>query len=532
MKKLYFVFLLIFIYIFSLNVFADGGHGGHGGSTSLNQAEKLLNYVCDSAKKGGQLLYGLGEDVIYGIDNAYAIYLYQFVPESELSMGQKQLIAHFTDINDGSENPSIVFDIDDSFNWTIKDEFKADYDSLIDKLCTNINNQYLLYPTHDGNFINKFNYPNFNPQNAIDSLSYYNGDDFPLYCERGGVKFYSVSLENLDNNSNTDADGFIFNNGDWNYIVEYWDIYVSHGYLPNVNNANILCSFNVYSNNVKYNQRDSFKYQWGSSIFPQPFYIYPYYYYDYWEPGYCRDVSCLIGKTDIPMLFFRDYTSYSNFYNSKQAIPINFSGLDIPENFDYSDFFRNIDSDLIDNTHSLNELYSYLSNEFSKKIDQINDNLKDTNSLLREIRNFIRDDIVDTFGTRTSNGPKVYDILLSILQGVNPDSDLISTNMNTILQDPSLKNRLKHIFPFGVFQDCNDLIDYFANIPIKSPRFEFNVDLFHNEVNDYQEIVIDLEEIPHIDIFRAIWFFMIIILLNLGLLALEYKFLCMFFGGG
>ena len=539
MKKFYFILTLLclfsFSFLISFNVFAqDGAPDGSHGSVSYNQKDKTMNFFMSAGESAGQLFYGLGEDVVNGVDNAYAVWLYQFKPESELSMGEKQLINHFCDIDEGNEDASVIFDIDDSFNFTLKDEYQEDCDSIMDSVVTSINNQYLLYPTKSGDFINKIGYPDFNIQDAKDSLSSYNGDDFPLYCYRSSNRFYSCSLENLNGDSSIDCDGFIFNYGDWAYLCNHWDIFVNYGYLPNVNDQGVNCAFYVYSNSVRFDQRSSFKYNWGSDIFPQPFYVYAYRYYDYWYPNNAQDVTFILGKSDIPMLFFRDFTSYNNFYNSKQSIPYDFSGLDFPENFDYSEFFRNIDNDLVDNTHNLEELYSYLSTELKDSIDRINDSLKDTNSILKEIRDLIGDKWDRSLGKNVLDYlPDIVDKLEDIywdVHALNPDN--VQQLTETILQDSSLENRLKHIFPFGVFQDFKDLSEVLAGVEQKELVFTFTTQHFYwGSDSGETTIEINISELPAFNVVKSMINFFVICLFNYSMARIEFKFISVFFGG-
>lgn len=528
---LLFIAFFLGVLIFALESLAapSGESGSHHNSTSSNDA-KLLNYVSESGAENGQLLFGLGNDVLNGVEDAYTSFLYYFVPESALTPAEKEILGYFDNINDGSLNPSVIFNIDDSFNWTIKDEYKTDYDSLINKLCTNINNQYLLYPTKSGDFINNLAYPDFNVNNAKDSLSYYNGDDFPIYFYRFGGQYYSLSLENITNNSDIDCDGFIFRSGDWSFLVDNWDTYVQHGYIPKKNGNELNCAFNIYANGTDYSYPVSnFKYKNDSyNITPNPFYIYTYSYRDYWYSNQPENVTCLIGKSDIPMLFFRDFTAYTTFYNNKMAIPFDFSGLDLPDNFDYTQFFKSIDRNLIDTEHSLDVLYSYLNEELSKQIQEIIDSQRTTNELLLALLRYYDKNIV-------KDGENITEILLDINESIknigSPDEEEVSTFLDTILQDESIENRLKHIFPFGVFQDSKDLLDKFTEIGVLEPRWDFrmNIGLFEEK---YVDFTLDLTTIPEINTFKSFWFFFILLSFNILCLCIEYKFLCMFMGGG
>lgn len=357
------------------------------------------------------------------------------------------------------------------------------------------------------------------------------GEIFPIYYYRWRSAFRSCSFQN-EPSDNVCVDGLVLDSyqssENWSNFVTNVDFYAHYGYLPEGSPVTI---FNFYYNGVKVNAPFYHILQHTSS-FPS--------YLEIWGYDTIRDEgircqSALFGTDGDVFLFYRSQAAYLKYnqMSTKSVLPYDFS-INFP-NTDFSDLdFSQILKVIRDNgvleTHNIQELYKRLNESITQGIQEIVDAQKSTNELLLALLRYYDKNIVQ-------DGKNITDILVSIYNKINdmysaPDDEDIVAYFDTILEDGSIENRLKHIFPFGYFQDCSDLLNRFAEIPILDPRWEFNVDLLHSETEDYSLIVIDLRDIPEIETFRSIFFFVVLLSLHLGCLFLEYKFLCIFFGGG
>ena len=341
----------------------------------------------------------------------------------------------------------------------------------------------------------------------------------PIYFYRVASRYYCANLNEID--------GLVLYSGNWNYFVSNINYFISNGYFQS--------GYEMYAkpmkNGSRYNNFD--KVSGGDPNVPNPFLItFPVYGSDngvfVWQAGFFAEDyinSCI--------LVFRNDSAYLKFLNSssKSIMPYDFSSLypDIDfSSMDFSDILKAIRDNGVLESNNIQEIYKRLNETISNGIQDIIDSQKTANELLLALLRYYDKNIV-------KEGENITEILLDINESIknisSPDEEEISTYLDTIIQDPSLENRLKHIFPFGVFQDIKDLTDLLDEVTIVEPRWDFrlNVGLFEEKYIDY---TIDLTTVPEIEIFRSFWFFFILLSFNILCLGIEYKFLCMFMGGG
>lgn len=469
--------------------------------------DNIFFNAADGFAKGIGVLTGLPID---GIDSAV--------------IGSSGVLYDFTyqDLEDAYKNNDLSF-FQAHLNITGDDYSSLDdvLRPLCDDVIANIDNNMYVYTcprvSHVVDFINL----KLNGQDILNMILGQFGHDenniYPIYYYRWRDSWGATSLLDINGNNLT-VDGLILDYGSWSDFINNSSFYNLHGYLPE--NCSIT-NFNFYSNGVKVNAPFRHYLNGGLSMFPSHLEIWPY---DIISGEGVRCSSALFSLSgDKQIIFFRTQSAYQNWFNNNSDVyvmPFDFTGFDMSD-IDFSDLIRVIENNggLIGN--NISELYKHLSLDLEKYFDKLIIIQSNTNELLV---NGFRDVVYH------------LDDIISVINKINsaPSDDEkneISSTFDTILQDGSFENRLKHIFPFGYFQDTLDLIGYFEDIAVLNPRWEFNVDLFHSDINDYQVITVDLTDIPSIEVFRSIWFFMIILAINIGCFMIEYKFLLMFFGG-
>ena len=80
------------------------------------------------------------------------------------------------------------------------------------------------------------------------------------------------------------------------------------------------------------------------------------------------------------------------------------------------------------------------------------------------------------------------------------------------------------VFPFSVFADTSRVVNYFSSFEVLEPRWDFVVSL-----GDVQIITVDLRDVPGIEIARSIFMTLCIIIFNIAMLKLEFKFFEIYF---
>ena len=465
--------------------------------------------AADGIAKGVGLLTGLPID---GIDSAV--------------VGSSGVIYDFTyqDLQDAYQNQDVSF-FEAHLNVT-PDSSGDLYDvlrPLCDDVIANIDNNMFVYTcpsvSHVADFINL----ELNGQNILDQLLGQFGNDenslFPIYFYRWRSSWIANSLVDINGN-NANVDALVLYSGSWANFINNASFYQSHGYIPD--NLSPI-TFKFYSNGSVVNLPFRHNIRYGSENGNSYLEIFPY--YNISGEGSRVQTSLFSLSGDKQIIFFRSQSAYQNWFNNNSDVyvmPFDFSGFDMSD-IDFSDLIRVIENNggLIGN--NISELYKHLSLDLEKYFDKLIIIQSNTNELLvNGFRDVVYrlDDIIGI----------ITDFDFSGSGGTFPPDTEIETQFDTILQDSSLSNRIAHIFPFGFFLDCKDLIEEFADVPVLEPRFTFAVDLFGTGVK--QQIVIDVTEVPNINTWRSIWFFFLLLVFNVGMLAVEYKFISMFFGGG
>lgn len=514
-------------------------------SVSANLTIKVVKDYIDNKvaqdSSTGNVLVDNADAILNGIDNLKSMlpdeiqafvgpagYASPIVTDEFLAAYENNDLSYF----------ELTFDLQSTSDLSNLDDYLSKYSQyIVNSIHNDVISYYPFYLNELSSFTGNYTTSNGSLANDISrdiNEQLFDSDLYPVLFYRNWRNFSVYSLKNF-NGGVSSVDGYVLRSSGsvnkWDFFVSNFDYIRQHGHLPDGYSYEYEMIFDVYVNGVYYNGNIT---QNKINSPSSSFLVNRYDYYS--SEGTTRECSAFFvpdGSQKVPVLFFSNSSSFLKFYNasSKSILPYDFNLMFPNTDFstlDFSQILKAIRDNGVLETSNIQELYKRLNETLEQGIQDIIDAQKTTNELLLALLRYYEKNIV-------KDGKNITSILLDINENIksisSPDEEEISQYLDTIIEDSSLENRLKHIFPFGVFQDIKDLTDKLDEVTVLEPRWDFrlNVGLFEEKYVDYS---IDLTSVPEIDTFRSFWFFFILLSFNLLCLGIEYKFLCMFMGGG